>query len=211
MIEQRLFEILGTTGSTAVLIVLFGASLCSWFIIAHRLFDLRREEHLGAKLWDQEIKNWMKDPSEVKLALKADEVGKNYPCIEGQLVSLVGVSDGNIKKLELRAQSFLKNKKHLLERNLSLLGSIGSNAPFIGLFGTVLGIIKTFHDMGVVQGKTINVSTMSLGLSEALIATAVGLLVAIPSVFFYNYFQKKVQRIINRSESLADFLASHQA
>ena len=77
------------------------------------------------------------------------------------------------------------------ERSLSFLGTLGNNAPFIGLFGTVLGIIKAFHDLGqtVVRGSAIQQTVMT-GISEALVATAVGLAVAIPAVVAFNAFNR---------------------
>ena len=74
-----------------------------------------------------------------------------------------------------------------LERNLAFLATLGSNAPFIGLFGTVLGIIKAFHDLA--GGQAGGPSVVMAGISEALVATAVGLMVAIPAVVAFNYPQ----------------------
>ncbi len=78
-----------------------------------------------------------------------------------------------------------------LERNLAFLGTLGSNAPFIGLFGTVLGIIKAFHDLAGNQAG--GVTVVMAGISEALVATAVGLLVAIPAVVTFNIFNRRVR------------------
>jgi biopolymer transport protein ExbB/TolQ len=81
-----------------------------------------------------------------------------------------------------------------LEKNLAVLGTLGSNAPFIGLFGTVIGIIKAFHDLSTAAAKG---PTVVMGsLSEALVATAVGLMVAIPAVLFFNYFQRRVRGLM---------------
>jgi biopolymer transport protein ExbB len=84
------------------------------------------------------------------------------------------------------------------EHRLSWLATIGSNSPFVGLFGTVLGIIKAFHDLSQqgTQGSTV----VSSGISEALVATAVGLFVAIPAVVAYNYFQRQVKDMLLRAE-----------
>ena len=77
-----------------------------------------------------------------------------------------------------------------LTRNLTLLYSVGANAPYIGLLGTVIGILITFHDLG--QGGTVDVNTIMLGLALALKATAMGLFVAIPAITFYNGLLRKV-------------------
>jgi biopolymer transport protein ExbB len=92
-----------------------------------------------------------------------------------------------------------------LERNLIYLGTLGANAPFIGLFGTVLGIIKAFKDLAAAGVQaTDNTSVVMAGISEALVATAVGLLVAIPAVVAYNYFQRRVKSMMNDADSLAN-------
>ena len=77
-----------------------------------------------------------------------------------------------------------------LTRNLTILYSVGANAPYIGLLGTVLGILITFHDLG--QGGIVDVNTIMLGLALALKATAMGLCVAIPAILFYNGLLRKV-------------------
>jgi biopolymer transport protein ExbB len=88
-----------------------------------------------------------------------------------------------------------------LERNLVFLGTLGNNAPFIGLFGTVLGIIKAFHDLAGNQAGGAQVIMASI--SEALVATAVGLLVALPAVVGFNYFNRRVRGVIANTDALA--------
>ncbi len=80
-----------------------------------------------------------------------------------------------------------------LKGPLWVLGTIGSSAPFIGLFGTVVGIVKAFHNMALMGSG--GFSVVAAGISEALIATALGLVVAIIAVIFYNYFQTRIERI----------------
>lgn len=89
----------------------------------------------------------------------------------------------------------------VLEKYLASLGTIGATAPFIGLLGTVVGIMRAFHDLG--KYGVGNPSIVSAGIAEALIATAAGLLVAIPSVIIYNYFLKKIARLTTETENLA--------
>ena len=80
-----------------------------------------------------------------------------------------------------------------LKGPLWVLGTVSSSAPFIGLFGTVVGIVKAFHNMAIIGSG--GFSVVAAGISEALIATALGLGVAILAVIFYNYFQTRVERI----------------
>ena len=96
------------------------------------------------------------------------------------------------------------------ERFLSILGTLGSNTPFIGLFGTVLGIIKAFHDLGSSGAKGAEVQqTVMAGISEALVATAVGLAVAIPAVVGYNILMRQVKNVTARSTALGHALVGH--
>ncbi len=97
-------------------------------------------------------------------------------------------------------------EKRFLESRLLVLGTLGNNAPFIGLFGTVLGVIRAFHDLAQHAGAGPEV--VMQGLSEALIATAVGLFVAIPCVISYNYYHKKVQDLLSSTEALSRLILS---
>ncbi len=93
----------------------------------------------------------------------------------------------------------LSDEKRHLEGRLLWLGTLGNNAPFVGLFGTVLGVIKAFHDLAESgAGPEVVMS----GLSEALVATAVGLLVAIPSVLAFNFLQKLMRDLLSETEAL---------
>ena len=89
-----------------------------------------------------------------------------------------------------------------LTHRLTVISSIGANAPYIGLLGTVLGILLTFYDMG--QGGNIDVNTIMLGLALALKATAAGLCVAIPAIMFYNGLLRKVDVLTSQWKQLQD-------
>jgi len=96
------------------------------------------------------------------------------------------------------AEGAKAREKLRLERNLAFLATLGSNAPFVGLFGTVLGIIKAFHDLAGSQAG--GPSVVMAGISEALVATAVGLMVAIPAVAAFNYFNRRVKAFMCKIE-----------
>jgi len=100
-----------------------------------------------------------------------------------------------------RAQVGLK-----LKRNLWILGTIGATAPFVGLFGTVSGIMRSFRDLGVdvSGGGTGGAASVMQGISEALVATAAGILVAVEAVVLYNYFQARIARVGVELKLLAD-------
>ena len=101
----------------------------------------------------------------------------------------------------------LVEHKLTLERGLSFLGTLGANAPFVGLFGTVLGIIHATQDLSSAAGHA-GAQVMS-GISEALVSTAVGLLVALPAVAAYNYFQRVLKTRATAAEALAGELVAH--
>lgn len=94
-----------------------------------------------------------------------------------------------------------------LERGLGFLGTLGANAPFIGLFGTVLGIIHAFKDLALTEGG--GGPAVMAGIAEALVATAVGLLVAIPAVVMYNFFYRRLQVMQERSQRLGRLLLAY--
>lgn len=87
----------------------------------------------------------------------------------------------------------VNNAKIALEKRLGILATFGNNAPFVGLFGTILGVMNSFKSMG--SGDGVATKLIMVGISEALVATAMGLLVAIPSVAAYNYFVRRIRKI----------------
>ena len=107
-----------------------------------------------------------------------------------------------LNRVKVQQFDHLETLKIALTRNLTTLSSIGSNAPYVGLLGTVLGILVTFYTMG--QGGKIEVHTIMLGLAMALKATAAGLLVAIPAILFYNGLLRKVEVLTARWQALQD-------
>ncbi len=97
-------------------------------------------------------------------------------------------------------------ERQKLDTGLALLATTGSNAPFIGLFGTVLGIIRAFHDLSLTDASA--AGSVMAGISEALVSTAVGLAVAIPAVVTYNVLQRQNKAILARVENRARLLLS---
>lgn len=113
----------------------------------------------------------------------------------------LAASDRGSESVDEVLASTLMREKLRYERGLSILGTLGNNAPFIGLFGTVLGIIRAFNDLGLAHsfgpssGSGAGASAVMSGISGALAATAVGLAVAIPAVVAYNVFQRRIKAI----------------
>jgi biopolymer transport protein ExbB len=102
-----------------------------------------------------------------------------------------------------------------LEKRLTFLGTLGNNAPFIGLLGTVIGIVGAFDELGKAKNATLTGATQVApeavmnNIAEALVATAVGLLVAIPAVAAFNWFQRIVRATLSNTEALSHVLLAH--
>lgn len=113
----------------------------------------------------------------------------------------------NSLAFEYAIASYVKKERLRLEKGLSVLATLGANTPFLGLFGTVLGIIRSFAYLGSQSGSA---AVMS-GVSQALYATAMGLFVALPAVVFYNLYSKKIKDLIVWTDSLKDSLLAMKA
>jgi len=123
-------------------------------------------------------------------------------CIAAALTGHKGAN--SVEVLSEVANDALVCSRLKWEKNLAILATIGSNAPFVGLFGTVLGIIKAFHDLSQQAGA--GVQMVTAGISEALVATAVGILVAVPAVVAFNLFQRKVRTAATEAEATKSYL-----
>lgn len=102
---------------------------------------------------------------------------------------------------------FVSEKRKDLEKGLPILGTLGSTTPFVGLLGTILGIIVSFGELSKGAGST---NTVMFSLAEALILTAVGLVVAIPAVVAYNYFGRKVKLTLSEAQTLKDLYLAYR-
>ncbi|HVT09156.1 MAG TPA: MotA/TolQ/ExbB proton channel family protein [Polyangia bacterium] len=150
--------------------MLIALSVMSMAVMLERLWYFRAHR-VGRSELAAEIRTLLKQGDDHKLA---EEVGPS---------EMAAAIEGAKTRERLR-----------LERRLPFLATLGSNGPFVGLFGTVLGIIKAFHDLAATQGTAgAGASTVMAGISEALVATAIGLLVAIPAVVAFNYFSRRVR------------------
>ena len=110
-----------------------------------------------------------------------------------KVMKAIIIRKGGRAEKERAGQYALQTEINRLETYVPILGTIGATAPFVGLLGTVLGIIKAFQAIAIYAGAGPEI--VSAGIAEALIATAFGLIVAIPAVMFYNYCVHKIQRL----------------
>jgi biopolymer transport protein ExbB len=135
-------------------------------------------------------------------SLKAVAITLDHRSLESRVLAAgVGAADRGPEVVDEILHSTLVDERMRLERGLSFLGTLGNNAPFLGLFGTVLGIIHAFADLSVTGTGQASRAVMS-GISEALISTAIGLLVALPAVAGFNYFQRVLKTRSASAESL---------
>ena len=138
------------------------------------------------------------------LELKQVRTNLNLSIEDNELKDLL--TTGKLKKIERILRQLISSQIVQLERKLSFLATTGNSAPFIGLFGTVWGIMEAFHNIGL-KGTT-SLAVVAPGISEALIATAVGLFAAIPSVIAYNYFLSRIRRISTEMDNFgAEFIS----
>ena len=128
--------------------------------------------------------------------------------LEAQM-ALKGFEHANkgVHAMDESMSGYLIGERQTLDHGLVVLGTLGNNAPFIGLFGTVIGIIQAFHSLATNPAG--GPSVVMSGISEALVATAVGLLVAIPAVVAYNGFLRVVKRRIANAEAVKRIILTH--
>ena len=197
MLTEFLMKVTVTAGSEWVMALLLFLSVASLTVIVERaLFFRKRRRRLD--VLDRKITPLIQkeDVDGIQQALD----GLDEPILWAAVVAHVPPRRDRVASEKLVAGTVAREQIRM-ERLLTFLGTLGNNAPFIGLFGTVLGIIRAFRDLSL--DATGNSSVVMAGISEALVATAVGLFVALPAVLAYNYFQKQVDRLLSINESLA--------
>lgn len=138
---------------------------------------------------------------------EVSQVLSQYPASESRVI-LKGLNRPHLDGAGFarHVAAYFQPEKQVWERYTGFLGSVGSNAPFIGLLGTVLGILKSFADLGTAATKGPQV--VMTGISEALIVTAVGLAVAIPAVVFYNILKTRIKAGAVRVESICNLISA---
>jgi biopolymer transport protein TolQ len=202
MLTER-FLAIAQVGDQFILWLLVGLSVISIAFILERFFVLRS---IGSK------SKVVREKIKVALASQNDEVieeiGKDVSTLEGRALSygLKHVKTSGSKGLEELFNSIVLMEKPDLERYLNFLATLGSNAPYIGLLGTVMGIMKAFHDLSV--SSEAGQQTVMAGISSALVATAAGLFVAIPAVLAYNYYSKQAKGILQNLDVVKELCVS---
>jgi biopolymer transport protein TolQ len=203
MLTERLFS-LAQGGAEAILWVLLLLSVVSIGLILERWLSLRQ-----VKTRSSRIKSRMKEALQSNNLEELEDLAKDRDSLEGRALAygLRHVKDNGVAGLPEIFNTYALLERPSLDRSLSVLATIGSNAPFIGLLGTVLGIMKAFKDLaGNVGGGN---EAVMLGIAEALVATAVGLVVAIPAVIAYNSFSRQVRLALQSLESVKELCVAY--
>ena len=184
---------LASVFETSILILLFALSIWSISIMIDRRRTLKAER----------LANSFAEASQL---ISAGDLG----AIKSWAESRSGVLAGTVKaalsqkeplKIDRAVRSYLSTERIRLEKGFPVLATLGANAPFIGLFGTVLGIIRSFSALG---NSAAGASSVMSGISLALFATAAGLFVAIPAVVAFNTFANGVRRMISQCDAIKD-------
>ncbi len=191
-----------------VMLLLLVASVISWTMIISKwkiIKDTRNEsDKFEDKFWSGTDLATLYE----KIRLKRDPAGMEHIFIAGfkeyarlhrqQKVSPIAIADTALRSMKVA----MSREVEALEHYLSFLATVGSTAPYIGLFGTVWGIMNSFRALSDVQQATL--SAVAPGIAEALIATAMGLFAAIPAVIAYNRYSTDVERLVIRYDNFVE-------
>ncbi len=185
----------------SVIILLIAASIYSWAIIIEKFKMFKK---INQSTIEFEEKFWKSKSAESfynNLPANKDDPMSNVFRKTMQVV-LKSRSRSNLnEKLTSLLESNIESEVNFLEKNFSFLATVGSTAPFIGLFGTVWGIMNSFQSIAV--SRNTSLAIVAPGIAEALFATALGLLAAIPAVVAYNKFNNDSKKYSQRLENFA--------
>jgi biopolymer transport protein ExbB/TolQ len=192
--------------ANAILYILMGLSVLSIGLIIERWwFFTRRKTDVAA------LSDGLRKALRTHDVTTARKLLEQDPSVEAEIINeALGWYDQGAEAVEQIVAKAVRARRKKFEAGLVFLGTLGNNAPFIGLFGTVLGIVTAFKELGATTGNaggaSAGMNNVMSSISEALIATAVGILVALPAVIYYNIFQKKGSDIEENANGLGNML-----
>ncbi len=192
-----------------IVIVMAIMSVASLLVVAERLVVFLRSAK-ESRIFAQEMGGVLSSGDLAKaLEVRATKKGHLGRVIEAGLSALKNADPKNkdvaVESVARALERQASREAASFKRGLGVLATVGSTAPFVGLLGTVMGIVNAFQSMAATGSG--GLGTVSAGIAEALVTTAFGLLAAIPAVVFYNYFQGWVDaRTVDISESANEFL-----
>jgi biopolymer transport protein ExbB/biopolymer transport protein TolQ len=202
MIVKYLLKV-AMLGSTWVMYLLLALSVASIAVMVERWWFFRKRGKGGDEVCDA-----LCDLLEQGDRTEAEGLLRRHESIEAEvLLASLRWAQGGPDALAAGIDGEMTKRRRELESGMTLLGTLGNNAPFVGLLGTVIGVIVAFADLAEGSNK-IQMDKVMGGIAEALIATGVGLFVAIPAVVAYNFFQKKITDIEDNVASISKRLSA---
>lgn len=192
-------------GSAWVLWLLIGLSVASIGLMIERGIYFWRKGRSGGDALRKEIASTLHAGD----LSKAEKLLTDSRTLDGTVVAAaLPYRTGGAGAFTDALESELASRRKELETGLNFLGTLGSNAPFVGLFGTVIGVIVAFHELGSAAARAGAMGGVMSGIAESLVATAVGLAVAIPAVVGYNVAQKRIGDLEADTQALGKLVSA---
>ena len=188
-IDSQALDLMLRAGSRWVLWLLIGLSIMAVAVVLERMWFFARSRRQRQHVADMLVALRKSGPEAARKVLgdaRSMEATVARACLDH-------ITDG-AEAIEEHIAAVVETDRLLYERGLAFLGTLGSNAPFVGLFGTVLGIVRAFHDLAT--SAAMGSQAVMAGIAEALVATAIGLLVALPAVATYNALMRHVETAV---------------
>lgn len=192
-------------GSAWVLYLLLALSVGSLAVMAERAWFFRRNGRRGGEALRAALEQALRDDdlAEAERRLRASAT------LEGRAVAAALAFGAECQPAFANAlEAELGRVRRDLERGSTFLGTIGNNAPFVGLFGTVIGVIVAFQELGSAAARAGAMGNVMSGIAEALVATGVGLFVAIPAVVAFNIVQKRINDVEQDTATLGRLVSA---
>lgn len=203
MLAEKIFTV-AHLADQVVLWILLVLSVLSIGMILERFFALRK---ISAE--SKKVRTQIRRALETNSPEDVENIARDINSVEGRAAgyAMKHMKDSGSRGLEEVFNTYALTEKPELEKFLGFLATVGSNAVYVGLFGTVLGIMKAFNDLATAPDA--GQQTVMAGISMALVATAAGLFVAIPAVVSYNVFTKQVRGIMHSLDSVKELCLAY--
>ncbi len=180
-----------------VLLILLVMSVVTWALILYKISILRRAERESSSFYNLFVKS--QEPEQMLHVARTYEFTPFSRLIKDVHTAMQSSITG--AGLNRVIQKRIESERVWFEKSIQFLATTANTAPFIGLFGTVWGIMNTFRSIGL-KG-TANLAVVAPGIAEALVATAMGLFAAIPAVIGYNHLTSRIERLLQATESFS--------
>jgi len=194
-----------------IMMVLLLASVVSWYQIANRVMYFNQAQgemnRFEARFWSgTDLHTLYKEGDDKQVVVGMESVFRAGYKEFTRLAKKRLDSDAMMEACQRSMRVALSREEEAMEHSLPFLATVGSTSPYVGLLGTVWGIMGSFHGLGQVQQATL--ATVAPGISEALVATAMGLIAAIPAVVSYNRFSSKVDSFAGKYDTFSEEFSS---